>query len=162
MMSDTISREMVRRIIDSPRNKKQMLRMLESIPSAEPTFDARDTQYSLPIGTDCISRQAAIDAANRTDYNGLAVEDVCKVTDAVVEEIKRLPSAQPEPHWIPCSERLPKKEGFYLVTLGYKHGAETNIRYFKIENGKCYWSIWGNENITAWMPKPEPFKGVTE
>lgn len=27
-----------------------------------PTFDARDTQYNLPIGTDLISRQAAIDA----------------------------------------------------------------------------------------------------
>ena len=67
-----------------------------------------------------------------------------------------------EPHWIPCSEELPKEEGFYLVTLGYKHGAETNIRYFKIEKGKCYWSLWGNENITAWMPKPEPFKEVTE
>ena len=66
------------------------------------------------------------------------------------------------PRWIPCSERLPKEEGFYLVTLGYKHGAETNIRYFKIENGKRYWSLWGHENITAWMPKPEPYKGVTE
>lgn len=66
------------------------------------------------------------------------------------------------PCWIPCSERLPKKEGFYLVTLGYKHGAETNIRFFKIENGKCYWSLWGNENITAWMQKPEPYKGVAK
>lgn len=67
-----------------------------------------------------------------------------------------------EPHWIPCSEELPKEEGFYLVTLGYKHGAETNIRFFKIEKDKRYWSLWGNENITAWMPKPEPFKEVTD
>ena len=67
-----------------------------------------------------------------------------------------------EPHWIPCSEELPKEEGFYLVTMEQRYGAETNIRYFKIENGKCYWSLWGNENITAWMPKPEPFKEVTE
>ena len=59
--------------------------------------------------------------------------------------------------WIPCSERLPKKEGFYLVTLGYKHGAETTIRFFRIEDGKRYWSIWGNENITAWMPLPDPY-----
>ena len=67
-----------------------------------------------------------------------------------------------EPHWIPCSEGLPKEEGFYLVTLGYKHGAETNIRYFKIENGKRYWSLWGNENITAWMPKPIPYQTKIE
>ena len=65
-----------------------------------------------------------------------------------------------EPHWIPCDEKLPKKEGFYLVTLGYKHGAETNIRYFKIEKDKRYWSLWGNENITAWCELPEPYKGV--
>ncbi len=72
------------------------------------------------------------------------------------------PTINPELPWIPCSEGLPKEEGFYLVTLGYKHGAETNIRYFKIENGKRYWSLWGHENITAWMSKPDPYKEVTE
>lgn len=80
----------------------------------------------------------------------------------VRECLQDAPTVILEPHWIPCSERLPKEEGFYLVTLKYKHGAETNIRYFKIENGKRYWSLWGNENITAWMPKPEPYKGVTD
>ena len=45
---------------------------------------------------DLIERQSAIDAANRSDYDGLTVEDVAKVTDAVVEELKQLPSAQPE------------------------------------------------------------------
>ena len=44
---------------------------------------------------DLISRQAAIDAADRADYTGLAVEDVKKVTDEVVKELKQLPSAQP-------------------------------------------------------------------
>ena len=45
---------------------------------------------------DLISRQQAIDAADRADYTGLAVEDVKKVTDEVVKELKKLPSAQPE------------------------------------------------------------------
>lgn len=44
---------------------------------------------------DTIYRQAAIDAADRADYTGLAVEDVKKVTDEVVKEIKILPSAEP-------------------------------------------------------------------
>ena len=70
--------------------------------------------------------------------------------------------ADGEPHWISCSDGLPKEEGFYLVTLEYKCGAETTIRFFRIENGERHWSVWGNENITAWMPKPEPYKGVTE
>lgn len=45
--------------------------------------------------SDLIDRQAAIDAADRTDYTGLAVEDVKKVTDQVVKELKQLSSAQP-------------------------------------------------------------------
>lgn len=48
---------------------------------------------------DLISRQAAIDAADRADYTGLSVEDVKKVTDEVIEELKQLPSAQPEQHY---------------------------------------------------------------
>ena len=46
--------------------------------------------------SDPIERQAAIDVADRADYTGLAVEDVKKVTDEVVKELKQLPSAQPE------------------------------------------------------------------
>lgn len=70
----------------------------------------------------------------------------------------RLMSLHPEPNWIPCSEGLPKEEGFYLVTLEDKCGAETTIRFFRIENGERHWSLWGNENITAWMPLPEPMR----
>ena len=44
---------------------------------------------------DLIRRQDAIDAADRADYTGLAVEDVKKVTDEVIKELKQLPSAQP-------------------------------------------------------------------
>jgi len=46
--------------------------------------------------SDLISREQAIDAADRADYTGLAVEDVKKVTDEVVKELKQLPSAEPE------------------------------------------------------------------
>ena len=86
----------------------------------------------------------------------LAPTEANAIMDAFDEYVDRN-----EQHWIPVTERLPKEEGFYLVTLGYKHGAETNIRLFKTESGKRYWRLWGNENITAWMPLPEPFKGVT-
>ena len=45
---------------------------------------------------DLISRQAAIAVADSSDYVGLSVEDVKKVTDEVVKGLKQLPSAQPE------------------------------------------------------------------
>ena len=62
---------------------------------------------------DMISRQAAIDAADRADYTGLAIEDVKKVTDEVVKELKRLPSAQPE--------RCPIEEHYALPKDGFCH-----------------------------------------
>ena len=45
---------------------------------------------------DTISRQAAIAVADSSDYVGLSVEDVKKVTDEVIKGLKRLPSAEPE------------------------------------------------------------------
>lgn len=45
---------------------------------------------------DLISRAKAINAADIADYTGLAVEDVKKVTDEVIKEIKKIPSEQPE------------------------------------------------------------------
>lgn len=46
--------------------------------------------------SDTIDRQAVIAVADSTDYVGLSVEDVKKVTDEVVKGLKCLPSAQPE------------------------------------------------------------------
>ena len=107
-----------------------------------------------------ISRQAAIDYfvtnVGFHDEDGYPIEDTDELRKIWTEYFSGIPSA--EPHWIPCSEGLPKEEGFYLVTLEDKCGAETTIRFFRIENGERQWSLWGNENITAWMPLPEPMR----
>ena len=79
--------------------------------------------------------------------------------DSLIVAVQLAFKALSEPHWIPCGERLPKEEGFYIVTLVDKCGAETTIRFFRIENGERHWSLWGNENITAWMSKPESYRG---
>ena len=86
----------------------------------------------------------------------LAPNEANKIMDAFDEYVE-----SNEPHWVPCSGGLPKEEGFYLVTLEDKCGAEITIRSFRIENGERHWRLWENENITAWMPLPEPYKGVT-
>ena len=105
-----------------------------------------------PIDADALKDY--IDAQEGRPFIGCTVGQALKImTD-------EQPTIQPELHWIPCSEGLPKEEGFYLVTLKDKFGAETTIRFFRIENGERHWSLWGNENITAWMPKPEPYKEV--
>lgn len=45
---------------------------------------------------DTISRKAAIAVADSSDYTGLSVESVKKVTDEVVKGLKQLPSIEPK------------------------------------------------------------------
>lgn len=111
---------------------------------------------------DVISRQAAIDALLEL-YEYQASLDPTEAADLVRQgvylaekKIEKLPSAQPEQRWIPCSERLPEKCGVYLVSDGNKvwlcewvhivmvHGWNNDVR---------------NPMIIAWMPRPEPWKG---
>ena len=64
--------------------------------------------------------------------------------------IDEQPSVQPESNWIPCSERLPEKRGFYLTTTKDK---------------AVYCDHWNEDNfdrtemVIAWMPLPAPYKG---
>ena len=63
-----------------------------------------------------------------------------------------------EPHWTPVTERLPEKGNTsYLTTLDYgEYGMAVGQRFFFGDN-----IGWNDEAVIAWMPLPEPFKGVT-
>ena len=52
--------------------------------------ELRDTQYNLPIGTDCISRKQAIEAVQNR-HMMLSKEKVLLIND-----LEKLPSAQPK------------------------------------------------------------------
>ena len=107
---------------------------------------------------DCISRQAAIEAVckacnyDKEDYMNCTERDICDYMEA----FNQLPSAQPEPHWIPCSERLPENRRYVLVTYEYEYGLnDWGITWFG--ERECKWD--SNRNVIAWMPLPEPYKG---
>lgn len=92
---------------------------------------------------DLISRQQAIDALYNVDeYNSRSVT-----------AIKNLPSIQPEQRWIPVTERLPEKSGYYLATvdIGWKI---VDVIYFN--NGSGF--LMAN-TVKAWKPRPEPYQG---
>lgn len=92
---------------------------------------------------DLISRQQAIDALyNIDEYNSRSVT-----------AIKNLPSIQPEQRWIPVTERLPEKSGYYLATvdIGWKI---VDVIYFN--NGSGF--LMAN-TVKAWKPRPEPYQG---
>ena len=74
--------------------------------------------------------------------------------------------AEFERRWIPTRERLPEEPGFYLATVmiddpvanGYKLSrayGSVNIIYFTTAHT---WADWDFEDVTAWMPLPEPYK----
>lgn len=69
--------------------------------------------------------------------------------------------------WIPCSERLPEKEGTYSCTIeedgerwvsNVSYGNRLRILNIK-HDGEEAWSWITEYKVIAWMPLTEPFKG---
>lgn len=106
---------------------------------------------------DLISRQAAIDELN--SINGTAE------LDEAFYVIEKLPSAQPEQQWIPCSERLPEsKTAYYIVTLESRGRIcvlpnDIDIARWDYDRrkGKDSWHWCKERKVIAWMPLPEPY-----
>jgi hypothetical protein len=75
------------------------------------------------------------------------------------------PTIEPEPHWIPCSERYPEQDERVIVTIG-------DYDYFVWDcmsnRGDDY--FWEDEQgfyhnkyeVIAWMPMPELYGGEQE
>lgn len=74
---------------------------------------------------------------------------------------EQLPSAQPEPQWIPWnSGNLPEESGTYAVTA--YDGAIKRVTYAKYQKRLKRWELTGARaywRVLAWMPLPEPYRG---
>ena len=107
------------------------------------------------------------------------------LSKTIEKEIKALPSAQPTPHWIPCSERLP--ENIRPVIVTWKNNDPASYYQYIVgkhftgtacyKNDKWYWYSSTTEDMLAeygrydseefdeaieciaWMPLPEPYEG---
>ena len=122
--------------------------------------------------SDLISRQAAIDAAKiLLDYYG--TNDITKeFADNVAENfMNKLPSADRPQGWIPCSERLPEEEGWYLVTIQNdkteKRRTENDLFAIGIAEAHKltpykFCKDGHRQTVIAWMPLPEPWKGADD
>ena len=108
--------------------------------------------------------------AKRPDIN-FNMEHMIRASAMVIEMIKDAPTVTPEPHWIPVADRLPETSDAVLTT--YIVNGDRSRRY--VEESSYYgndesWSSPWDEyrvpgtriEVVAWMPLPEPFKGVTE
>ena len=65
-------------------------------------------------------------------------------------------SAEAVQGWIPISERLPEKDGWYLVTVqGYE--TVTDVSLYSAD-GSAWGDVSTKQKVTAWMPLPKPYR----
>ena len=104
--------------------------------------------------------------------SGLGGADItAEACKELVELLKEQPERPKEWKWIPVSERLPEKDGRYLVAYwlmkdymwmsiawfgeAVMPNRPMHGRYFYI-NGEYGEVVW--DNVLAWMPLPEPYR----
>ena len=90
--------------------------------------------------------------------------------DCLIRNVVEALSQPPADQWIPCSERSPVETNWYPVTIKYKD-EEPYIGTAEYYNGEDNFYVCGeagwyhdgfpcDDCITAWMERPEPYKGV--
>ena len=131
-------------------------KIIDELSTVQPDHNADSDKK---VKGDCIRRQAAVELAMKycPDDDG-AVQCDGDIR-GLLDELENLLTAQPETHWIPCSERLPE-DGRYLVT---RFDFVTNTCFLDIlwyEKGVWWNRLYtGDFAVIAWMPLPEPYKG---
>ena len=104
--------------------------------------------------------------ANRPTERDLLIVAVRKAFESLEQfgNSEPLPSAQPEPQWIPWnSGNLPEESGTYAVTA--YDGAIKRVTYAKYQKRLKRWELTGARaywRVLAWMPLPEPWEGGQE
>lgn len=104
-----------------------------------------------------MSRPIDADAVKGLIRSGISV-DTYADQDYVCELVDDIPTIDAVSEWIPCSERLPKEEGRFLVTVQKE---AWDRKYFDIEIAYCSpnhkWFNIANCEVLAWTPLPKPY-----
>ena len=148
--------------IETKADKEYAIRLFTDLPPAQPEIEERTEEFAQNVPKeDLISRKAAIDALKneRSDWNC----DYNVPVDHCIDAIYSVPSVQPEPHWIPVSERLPESKPedleYPTVIACCEDGEVMTACYYESTKE---WGIGENYdrkiNPVAWMPLPEPYR----
>ena len=94
-----------------------------------------------------------VDTNGNWDLVQTVLDCCCEAVDRVKEEYNN--------GWIPCSERLPDKSGWFLCTQEYH--SLTNRKFIKVttELVEFYDNKWRrakNLVVTHWQPLPHPYQ----
>ena len=112
--------------------------------------EVRESLQTMPPAQSNIARDIATIIENEKDMRVL---------------LNAQPSAGRQGHWIPVTEKLPEERGTYLVTV-----VDGTIKralaqwWYDVDNGEGFFACDDcyAEDIVAWMPLPEPYKGGEE
>ena len=118
--------------------------------------------------SELISKDAALDCF--CDWIDRYGNEHTADEDATYQRIAELPAAQPETHWIPCSERLPEEDHWLggsgrqfsdevLVSVVNYDDEDTWVYISQTIDGKWALELPRHCEITAWRPLPEPYRG---
>ena len=78
-----------------------------------------------------------------------------------INAVCRAPSADRPQEWVPCSERLPEKTGHYLCSFKKANRIDNIYVDLAYWTGGRWYGYLAND-INAWMPLPEPWKGADD
>ena len=120
------------------------------------TCDAKrmvDEMKEIPVGAD-LTKSPTIGTYKQNTELAEAFQKAMKESPHVLVIPKK-------PRWIPCSERLPEKDGYYLVCTDGTKNNKIDIAEFYIfadfvpkEIANNYWNK--ASKVLYWMPLPEP------
>lgn len=88
-------------------------------------------------------------------------EEICLAENDAETRLMSLELEKEKDEWTPISERPPEEEGRYLVTDD-AGGVRTvqDDEFLYREDGTPLWLY--SQNVTAWRPLPEPYRGEQE
>lgn len=94
---------------------------------------------------------------NYEELGELDKREYLRDTSILIKLAEKGLKSEQELRWIPVTERLPKEEGFYLVTRRTTDDVATFI-FRRTLTSKDYWK----RCVIAWMPLPKPYKQEIE
>jgi hypothetical protein len=154
---------------------REVKEILEGLPSAPPVCIAKVTFDKAEM------EKIIEDLIEEIEISVTDFADRCQECGKIMNE-KLNNSQQRTGQWIPVSERLPEKRGDYLITqkatftdyvyisvAGYALNLHDVDEYDFADKKRRGWyeydSEWGYrelDDVTAWMPLPEPYKAESE
>lgn len=111
-----------------------------------------------PIDGDALKRRAQ--KVSTEAWKMKIKAEVETILNQFIDWINEAPTIQSEPHWIPVTER-PPEVGADILFCDIDGDVYAGHR---TRHSDFYPDFSGDKikNVVAWMPKPEPYKGVTE